>query len=153
MGFWDRFKGKKQADEWVKQGQELERVRRLEEALELYERAVDLNPDCLSAWIGKGRVLRTLIKPPKPEVNPEGWPRLTKPDPEPWKVVLSCYERALELDPKFVPGLAGKIECLYMLDRKPEAIECIKEVLQIQPTNKVLRSLMYRLGWNPLDVP
>ena len=46
---------------------------------------------------------------------------------------IACYDRALEIDPKFVPAWSGKGYTLRKLNRYSEAIACYDCILEIDP--------------------
>ena len=48
---------------------------------------------------------------------------------------LGCYDRALELDARFVPAMEKKAAGLRTLDRIEEALACYRAAAEIEPTN------------------
>ncbi|WP_187329439.1 tetratricopeptide repeat protein [Halomicronema hongdechloris] len=73
---------------------------RSDDAVDNFDRALDLNPDSIDAWVGKGQLL------------------LEQQHPE---AALDCFEAALERDPDLPMALAGKGQALQQLGRSQEA--------------------------------
>ena len=48
------------SDAWCDKAAALCKLGRFEEALQVYDKALELNPDCFDAWWGKAAALRNL---------------------------------------------------------------------------------------------
>ncbi|MCI2424414.1 tetratricopeptide repeat protein, partial [Candidatus Acetothermia bacterium] len=63
---------------------------------------------------------------------------------------IRCYDKALEIDPKYAPAWNNKGIALHKLERYEEAIRCYDKVLEIDPkdasakNNKVLAQAKLR---------
>lgn len=66
------------ADAYVRKAHALASARRHDEALELYDAALGIDPGCVEAWTGKAVALKALGR---------------------WREALACLERALEIGP------------------------------------------------------
>ncbi len=63
---------------WVSRGNTLRSYGRCREALQCYDRAIDIDPSCADAWLEKGRLLQQMGHP---------------------ELALRRFERVLEIDP------------------------------------------------------
>jgi tetratricopeptide (TPR) repeat protein len=98
--------------EWYNKGDALSNLGRNDEALDCYEKAIDLDPNFVYAWSGKGWALSNLGR------NDEA---------------LDCYEKAIDLDPNFMYAWSGKGWALSNLDRNDEALDCYEKAIDLDP--------------------
>lgn len=104
--------------ELVNKGLTLEKLGRVESAIECYDRALNLNPprgQAEHAWYNKGLALRKLGRTEES---------------------LACYDRALEINPRFDAAWNNKGNALSELGRTEEAITCYERALAINPNHE-----------------
>ena len=102
----------KTAEEWFNEGYDLYNQGRYEEAIECYNKALEIDPDYGDAWNNKGIVLDDLGR---------------------YEEAIECYNKALEIDPDNAYVWNNKGVSLYHLGRYEEAIECYNKALEIDP--------------------
>jgi|GEM_PF-2049966 len=73
---------------------------KVNDALALFDKAIEINPDFVAAWDGKGNILNELGK---------------------YDEAIKAFERATELDPKSLSSWYGKGKALETLGRTAEA--------------------------------
>jgi acyl carrier protein len=83
-------------------------------AIELYDRAISLNPRLAIAWNNKGYVLNQLEK---------------------YEDAILVLERAIQLNPDFVSVYNNYGDAFYGLDKYSEAIDAYDECIKIDPEN------------------
>ena len=131
---------------WVIKGFSLGTLGKYQEAIECYDRAIEINPRYAEAWSNKGNALSGLGRH---EEAIECYDRALGIDPrlaEAWYnkgVTLSglgkyqdaivCYDRALEINPIFMQAWSNKGNALSGLGRHQEAIGCYDRALEINP--------------------
>ncbi|NLA38882.1 MAG: tetratricopeptide repeat protein, partial [Methanomicrobiales archaeon] len=109
----------KSADAWNNKGLALRKLGRYDEAIQCYDRALEIDPKNAKAWSSKSYALWNLGR------NAEA---------------IQCSDRALEIDPKNVDAWNDKGIALINLDRNAEAIQCYDRALEIDPE--------YTHAWN-----
>jgi tetratricopeptide (TPR) repeat protein len=134
---------------WLKLGEYYAKQERWEEALERYRRAYELAPTeqevttnlvaALSATGRNGEANQVMVE----EIhagrdNAVTWGNLGCIERKLGRNVLAlrCYERALEMDPKFLPAQWGRSLCLLALGRLEEGwadYECGMRTIDRQP--------------------
>ncbi len=100
------------AEEWVKKGIELGELGRLEEALEAYNKATELDPQLAEAWYNKGVALDELGR---------------------LEEALEAYNKATEIDPQLAKAWYNKGVALYKLGRLEEELEAFTKAIEIDP--------------------
>lgn len=100
--------------DWVNKGFGLDNLGKTHEAIQCYERAIELNPENAVAWNNKGFALVRLNN---------------------FDSVLNCFERATTLDPKFERAWINRGLALRRLNRVDEAISCYDLVIAINQSN------------------
>ncbi len=137
----------------------LNELSRYSEALESYDRALELDPKNVYAWNNRGNTLnslsrysealesydRTLELDPKDTIawNNRGY---TLYNLSRYSEALESYERALELDPKDTIAWNNRGYTLYNLSRYPEALESYDRALELDPKDsypKFSRAVAY----------
>jgi len=89
----------------------IDKVKRMkyEEALEIFERLLDMNPNIPEAWNNKGVALYRLGRAEE---------------------AIECYDRSLAIDPENMDALRNKGLALHSLGRMEEALQVYDTVLQ-----------------------
>ncbi len=100
-----------------------------EEALILFEQAINASPESETAWNGKGNALKDLRR---------------------FEEALHAYERALALDPHYANAWNGRGVALWFLYRYKEALTAYEQSLKLHPDNaQALRNkalVLHKLG-------
>ena len=102
------------AEAWMNRGIALDELGKKNEALECYDKAININPDYANAWNNKGIVLLALGKKEK---------------------ALECYKRAIEINPNYANAWNNKGFVLNDLGKKKEALKCYEKATDINPNN------------------
>ncbi|UCE28544.1 MAG: tetratricopeptide repeat protein [Candidatus Bathyarchaeota archaeon] len=98
---------------WARKGSLFLTVyRRLDDALECYDKALSIDPGLAKAWINKGSHLLDMGKP---------------------KEAMKCIDTALEINPRYAKAWLNKGVALEQLGKPGKAIECCKRALKINP--------------------
>ena len=112
-GLDEREKQIDDAYEWHVKGYSLAfGLGRREEALECYDKAIEIDPKDAATLFNKGLVLGRLDR---------------------HEEAVECYDKALEIDPKDVATLYWKGRALGRLGRHKEAVECYDKAVEIDP--------------------
>ena len=98
------------ASEWISKGNALKKLGRYAEAMEYYDKALEIDPKHALAWHNKGDALYALGR---------------------YEEAVDCYDRALEIDPNLAPAWAGKVDALRKLGRYEEALKCLEKVREM----------------------
>lgn len=96
---------------WVEQALVLQRERRLPEAIELLQRAVDARPQAAEIWNHLGNALQDVGRQEQ---------------------ALDCYRRAVEADPTFGPGLQNLGYVLVAHGRTDEGVDRLRQAQEVQ---------------------
>jgi len=102
----------KDADAWYREGDDLSKLEKYEEALKAYEKAIEFNAEYADAWVGKGTVLFRL---------------------ERYEEALKAYEKAIEFNAEYVFAWAGKGAVLSELKRYEEALKAYEKAIELNP--------------------
>ena len=46
---------------------------------------------------------------------------------------VKCFDKAIELDTKFIDAINNKGNCLYLLGNHEKAIECFRKIFEYNP--------------------
>jgi tetratricopeptide (TPR) repeat protein len=98
-------------------------LKRYEEAIECYNRAIELNSSNEGILNNKGACLLHLGR-----------------DVE----ALECFNKAIELNPSYDKAWHNKEDCLEKLEKYEEAIECCDKLIELNPDDK--ESWIYKLN-------
>lgn len=98
--------------EWNNKGTSLEKMGRFEEAIQCYDKALEMNPNQPETWFNKGNSLGSLH-------------RLDE--------AIKCHDKAIEINPNHPMGWNNKGAVLHELGRFDEAIQCHDKALEINP--------------------
>ncbi|WP_445638295.1 hypothetical protein NSTC745_03552 [Nostoc sp. DSM 114161] len=104
----------KNAIELSKQGNTLFDLQRYQEALAVYEKAVNIRPDYAQAWNGQGKTLSQLKK---------------------YKDALAAYDKAIQLKPDYLEAWVGRGLAFDNLQRYQDAIASFNKALELNNQN------------------
>jgi tetratricopeptide (TPR) repeat protein len=109
------------SEEFNAQGNTLSIDGRYQEALAAYDKAIQLQPEYVDAWLGRGNSLQALMR---------------------YQEALAAYDKLIQLGNNF--GWIGRSEALYRLQRYQEALASLDKTIQLQPNND---DAYYRQGY------
>ncbi|WP_353932286.1 tetratricopeptide repeat protein [Okeanomitos corallinicola TIOX110] len=92
------------------QGNTLLQLNRYEDALAIYQKAVNIKPDYIQGWYGQGRALFALKK---------------------YQEALAAYDKAIQIQPDYLEAWTGRGLTLSELERYSEAISAFDKVLKV----------------------
>lgn len=104
---------------WSNKGMSLQSLGRDQEALNCYDKAIEINPRYAVGWYNKGNSLDSLGR---------------------YDEAISCYDRSLEANPRYAATWYNKGLSLASLSRYEKAIDCYDKALEIDPR--------YAAAWN-----
>ena len=131
---------------WALRGYALVHLERVREALSCCDKALELNPRNVNAWIVEALCYELLEKWQEAIYSCDKAIELDLKNTAAWRrkggaisrsgrheEALTCYDRALEINPKDWASLNEKGLALYHLGRYEEALECIDKSLEYGP--------------------
>lgn len=95
-------------------GETLLELKRYEEALAVYQRAVEIRPEYAQAWQGKGDAFLELKQ---------------------YDEALDAYDKAIQIQPNYLEAWIGRGKTLDNLQRYEEAINAFDAALKIYPSD------------------
>lgn len=98
--------------EWLNKGFSLGALNKYQEAIDCYNKALEMNPNYAKAWCNKGIPLKKLGK---------------------YEEAMKCYNKALVIDPQYIPALHNKGLLLAEMGKHQESIDCFNRALEINP--------------------
>jgi serine/threonine protein kinase len=98
--------------EWNNKAVSLKELKRYDEAIQCYEKALEIDPRCAGYWKDKATVLGQVRR---------------------YEEATACYSKALEIDPRDAKTWAAKSAILIDLGRYEEADACCSKALEIDP--------------------
>ncbi|MGB7444206.1 MAG: tetratricopeptide repeat protein [Coleofasciculaceae cyanobacterium] len=98
------------ATDLYQRGETLLQLKRYEDALSAYNRAVQLKPEYAEAWNGQGNTLASLKR---------------------YDEALEAYDQAIEIQPDYLPAWNGRGKTLALMQRNEEAIDAFDVVIRI----------------------
>ena len=107
----DEIEGKS-AEVWFNKGFALSSLGRHNEALQAYNRAIEIDPQVAVAWNNKGNALDDLGK---------------------YDEAIAAFNEAIRLDPKFAEAWSNKGIALIGQGKHDEAIKCFDEAIRLDP--------------------
>ncbi|HPZ09268.1 MAG TPA: tetratricopeptide repeat protein [Candidatus Eremiobacteraeota bacterium] len=111
--------------ELITRGRRLIREGRYEEALECYDRYLNIESEDMERWHEKGEILKKLGQ---------------------YEEGLNCYNKALEINPTYLESLIKKGELLVNQKKIKEAKGFLNRALEVYPNNKELQGLKKKLS-------
>jgi tetratricopeptide (TPR) repeat protein len=105
-------RGKLTETDWSNKGVALFNLGKTQEAIECYDKSLEINPLHIDAWTNKGTSLEKLGK---------------------YSEAIECYDKSLEINPRIAAVWDGKGIVLDDLKRFQEAIECFDNAIAINP--------------------
>jgi len=141
---------------WYRRGNTFYDRRRYEEAIERYDKAIEINPNLFEAWKKKGDAFCGLEKyddgincydkalkisnTDDPEILKCKLDAITKLGAfnekyEHYYDALECYNRVLEADPNNFGACIGKSNTLYTLKKYKESLAWYNRVLEVDPND------------------
>ncbi len=153
---------KKEAKKWLRKGYSFERKEEYKNAIESYDKALEINPDYADAWGAKGWSLYEMdeadeaincydkaieIKPKTPRFwNNKG---VALESMEKSDEAFRCYEKAIEIRSNYAVAWCNKGDLLSDLGKHDEAIECYERAIQTRPKFEYAWNLK---GWTLLEL-
>jgi tetratricopeptide (TPR) repeat protein len=104
------------ASQWVNKGVSLNGLGRREEALQCFNRSLEIDPLLAVAWSSKGIALVQLGREDE---------------------ALACFDSALEINPSYGQAWNNKGNTLTGLGRLEEGIVCLERALEINPRDEM----------------
>ncbi|NPV75497.1 MAG: tetratricopeptide repeat protein [Anaerolineae bacterium] len=102
------------AQELVAEGSSLDDLGKAAEALQRYERAIDLDPNCALAWNNKGKLMN---------------------DAGDYQQAILCFQKARALKPEMIEPYINQGNSHRALKQFSEAKSCFRQALKMQPQN------------------
>ena len=99
--------------EWIKEGNNLQDLKRFDEALVAYDQAIRLDPNYAEAYLGRGNVLFDLKR---------------------YDEALTAYNQAIQLNSTYAFGYHGRGNVLFDLKRYDEALAAYNQAIQLNST-------------------
>jgi Flp pilus assembly protein TadD len=112
------------ADNWVDEGNTLYAHGKYDEAIQAYDKAIEINPQDADAWYYKGTALDMLRK---------------------YDEAIQAFDRAIEINPQDADAWYEKGWNLGELGKHEEAIEALDEAIRLDPN---YASAWEDKGWN-----
>ncbi len=110
------FPAQKTKEQWLDEGNQLHDLGRYAEALQAYERAIQLDPTFPDAHDGRADALFLRGS---------------------YQEALQEYDRAIQLNPRYAHAYEGKGNALYNLKHYAEALEVYEKAIQLDPGSSV----------------
>jgi tetratricopeptide (TPR) repeat protein len=98
--------------DWVDQGNALYDQGKYDEAVQAYDKAIEVNPENADTWYNKGLALERQNK---------------------YNEAIQAYDKAIELDPKDADAWSAKGAALNSQDKYDEAIQAYDKAIEIDP--------------------
>jgi tetratricopeptide (TPR) repeat protein len=140
------------AEFWYNKGNALDAQCKSDEALQAYDKAIELNPDYVSAWYRKGQVLAGLGKSDEALQAYDKAIELDPDDAHAWDEkgsalryqgkydeALQAYDEAIRLDPNFILAWHGKGNAFISQGKYDEALQAYDEAIRLDPNYAMVR--------------
>jgi tetratricopeptide (TPR) repeat protein len=136
------------AMDYVKQADALYFESRYDDAVESYEKALQLQPDLIPAWLGRAKILRRLkryeeavsanqkVLQLQPD-NPKGWFGLgyTLKDAGRYEEAIAAFDRLQKLQPNNHQSWKHQGYVLTKLGNYDQALRCFDQALQLKSSS------------------
>ncbi len=99
----------------ILKGRVLAKLDRHEEAIDYYDRAIELDPMDEYTWTCRGNALYWMKR---------------------FEEALQCFQQALEIDPKYEYAWVCKGDALSRMKQFEEALQCFQQALEIDPQDR-----------------
>jgi len=112
MGFLNNLSGKT-SNPWLEKGNELKKecqIDTLSQAIQCYNKAIELDPHCAEAWHNKGHCYHLLRKENE---------------------AIQCYDEAIKINSKYAEAWYNKGQSLRSIHQYTEAVFCDKKASDI----------------------
>jgi tetratricopeptide (TPR) repeat protein/S1-C subfamily serine protease len=103
--------------EWLNYGNELWRLRKYQNAVTAFDRAIQIKPDFYQAYYAKGVALDAQDQ---------------------YQAAVATYDRVTQINPKFYEAWRQRAVVLDSLKQYPAALESISRAIQLQPDDPIL---------------
>lgn len=107
----------KEEASWNNDGVKLSKLGKFEEAIECYDKALEINPNFFLAWGNKGLALFNLKR---------------------YEETIECFDKIIDIEPRDFQGYENKGRALLNLKKNEEAIRCFDKAIELKPTSWVL---------------
>jgi tetratricopeptide (TPR) repeat protein len=131
---------------WSNRGTALANLGKYQQAIECFDKAIEINPDDISIWNSKGTAFHYLSKYQQAiecfdkaiEINPndaDGWcaKGLSLDYLKEYQQAIECFDKAIEINPDDPDAWYDKGVALQYLEKHKEALECYDKALAINP--------------------
>ncbi len=129
-------KDSKNALAFVNYGNQLWRLHRYNEAIEAFDRAIQIKPDFYQAWYARGL---TFMFPNFSKIDIKVVTlenknlKFVATVPEEYEKAVHSFDKTLEIEPKFYPALRLRGNALINLNRYEEALKSLDKALELNP--------------------
>ncbi|MEA5616332.1 tetratricopeptide repeat protein [Cronbergia sp. UHCC 0137] len=136
------------ATELYKQGITFLQLHRYEEALAVYQEAVNIKPNYSAGWYGQGKALFALKKYPEAliaydqaiQIQPdylEAWLNrgFTLVNLQRYSEAISAFDRVLQLEENYPEAWQGKGDTFRKLNQYVNAVKSYEQAINLQPDN------------------
>ena len=107
----------KEEASWNNDGAKLSKLGKFEEAIECYDKAIEINPNFFLALGNKGLALFNLKR---------------------YEEAMECFDKIIDIEPRDFQGYENKGRALLNLKKNEEAIRCFDKAIELKPTSWVL---------------
>src|SRR3989339_803850 len=145
------------AKDWFDKGIALIKSNKYKEAIECFDKAIEIDPQNEGAWYNKGFALANLKKYKEAiiclekeiEIRPQLSSKVNPTLAEAWyregsslfhshnfEEAIGCFDRAIELKPLYKEAWHFKGITLLQLGKYPDAITCFDKAIELDPSRK-----------------
>jgi tetratricopeptide (TPR) repeat protein len=99
---------------WSNRGTALANLGKYQQAIECFDKAIEINPNDVNIWNSKGTALANLGK---------------------YQQAIECFDKAIEINPNDVNIWNSKGTAFHYLSKYQQAIECFDKAIEINPND------------------